>query len=63
MADRVGRAFCPPPETRSRQLHRFAVQTGRSPRTIFHPDYYGAYVLDPDGNNIEAVCRRPESPK
>ena len=25
-------------------------------REIYHPDYYGAYVLDPDGNNIEAVC-------
>jgi catechol 2,3-dioxygenase-like lactoylglutathione lyase family enzyme len=25
----------------------------------YHPDYYGAYVLDPDGNNIEAVCHRP----
>ena len=24
-----------------------------------HPDYYGAYVLDPDGNNIEAVCHQP----
>ena len=23
-----------------------------------HPDYYG-YVLDPDGNNIEAVCHQP----
>jgi catechol 2,3-dioxygenase-like lactoylglutathione lyase family enzyme len=22
----------------------------------YHPDYYGAYVLDPDGHNIEAVC-------
>jgi catechol 2,3-dioxygenase-like lactoylglutathione lyase family enzyme len=28
-------------------------------RAIYHPDYYGAYVLDPDGNNIEAVCHRP----
>ena len=28
-------------------------------RPIYHPDYYGAFVLDPDGNNIEAVCRRP----
>jgi catechol 2,3-dioxygenase-like lactoylglutathione lyase family enzyme len=28
-------------------------------REIYHPDYYGAYVLDPDGNNIEAVCHRP----
>ena len=26
----------------------------------YHPDYYGGYVLDPDGNNIEAVCHRPE---
>jgi hypothetical protein len=25
----------------------------------YHPDYYGAYVLDPDGNNIEAVCHQP----
>ena len=25
----------------------------------YHPDYYGAYVLDPDGNNIEAVCHKP----
>jgi catechol 2,3-dioxygenase-like lactoylglutathione lyase family enzyme len=24
-------------------------------RTIYHPGYYGAYVLDPDGNNIEVV--------
>ncbi len=26
------------------------------PRPHYHPDYYGAFVLDPDGNNIEAVC-------
>ena len=25
----------------------------------YHPNYYGAYVLDPDGNNIEAVCHIP----
>ena len=25
-------------------------------RPHYHPDYYGAFVLDPDGNNIEAVC-------
>lgn len=24
-------------------------------RTVYHPGYYGAFVLDPDGNNIEAV--------
>ena len=27
---------------------------------IYHPDYYGAFVRDPDGNNVEAVCHRPE---
>ncbi len=27
-------------------------------RTNYHPHYYGAFVLDPDGNNIEAVCHR-----
>ena len=25
-------------------------------RPHYHPDYYGAFVLDADGNNIEAVC-------
>ena len=25
-------------------------------RELYHPNYYGAYVLDPDGNNVEAVC-------
>jgi catechol 2,3-dioxygenase-like lactoylglutathione lyase family enzyme len=25
-------------------------------REQYHPTYYGAYVLDPDGNNVEAVC-------
>ena len=27
-------------------------------REQYHPDYYGAFVFDPDGNNIEAVCRK-----
>jgi catechol 2,3-dioxygenase-like lactoylglutathione lyase family enzyme len=26
----------------------------------YHPGYYGAFVRDPDGNNVEAVCHRPE---
>lgn len=29
-------------------------------RVHYHPTYYGAFVLDPDGHNIEAVCHRPE---
>jgi catechol 2,3-dioxygenase-like lactoylglutathione lyase family enzyme len=28
-------------------------------RAHYHPDYYGAFVRDPDGNNIEAVCHTP----
>ena len=29
-------------------------------REMYHPTYYGAFVLDPEGNNIEAVCHKPE---
>ncbi|MBV9557831.1 MAG: VOC family protein [Pseudolabrys sp.] len=29
-------------------------------RAHYHPDYYGAFVLDPEGHNIEAVCHKPE---
>ena len=29
-------------------------------RKMYHPNYYGAFVLDPDGNNIEAVVHKPE---
>jgi catechol 2,3-dioxygenase-like lactoylglutathione lyase family enzyme len=25
----------------------------------YHPDYYAAFLIDPDGNNIEAVCHGP----
>jgi len=28
-------------------------------RAHYHPNYYGAFVLDPDGHNIEAVCHKP----
>jgi catechol 2,3-dioxygenase-like lactoylglutathione lyase family enzyme len=28
-------------------------------RSHYHPDYYGAFVFDPDGNNVEAVCHAP----
>jgi catechol 2,3-dioxygenase-like lactoylglutathione lyase family enzyme len=33
------------------------------PRPHYHEHYYGAFVLDPDGNNIEAVCHTPERKK
>jgi len=42
-------------------FHRTAVEAGYrdngapGERTVYHEGYYGAYVLDPDGNNVEAV--------
>ena len=29
-------------------------------RPEYHTNYYGAFVFDPDGNNVEAVCHLPE---
>lgn len=29
-------------------------------RAQYHPTYYGAFVLDADGHNVEAVCHKPE---
>ncbi|HXY96296.1 MAG TPA: VOC family protein [Steroidobacteraceae bacterium] len=28
-------------------------------RPHYHENYYGAFVFDPDGNNVEAVCHKP----
>lgn len=30
------------------------------PRPHYHANYYGAFVLDPDGHNVEAVCHEPQ---
>jgi catechol 2,3-dioxygenase-like lactoylglutathione lyase family enzyme len=30
------------------------------PRPHYHPDYYAAFVIGPDGHNVEAVCHKPE---
>lgn len=30
-------------------------------RPHYHPSYYGAFVFDPDGHNIEAMCRTSET--
>ena len=46
-------------------FHRAAVSAGGRDngapglRPQYHPNYYGAFVFDPDGNNIEAVCHAP----
>jgi catechol 2,3-dioxygenase-like lactoylglutathione lyase family enzyme len=33
---------------------------GPGPRAEYHVNYYGAFVIDPDGHNIEACCHDPE---
>ncbi|MCP1535637.1 VOC family protein [Methylorubrum extorquens] len=44
-------------------FHRAALAAGGTDngapgiRERYHPNYYAAFVLDPDGNNIEAVCQ------
>lgn len=46
-------------------FHRAALAAGGTdngppgPRPYYHPNYYGAFVLDPDGHNIEVVCHDP----
>jgi catechol 2,3-dioxygenase-like lactoylglutathione lyase family enzyme len=46
-------------------FHAAAIKAGAKdngapgPRAECHPNYYGAFVLDPDGNNVEAVCHKP----
>lgn len=43
-------------------FYRAAIEAGGTDngppgiRAHYHPNYYGAFVLDPDGHNIEAVC-------
>ena len=47
-------------------FHRAALAAGGKDngapglRPHYHRDYYGAFVIGPDGHNIEAVCHRPE---
>jgi catechol 2,3-dioxygenase-like lactoylglutathione lyase family enzyme len=47
-------------------FHRAALGAGGrdngapGPRPHYHANYFGAFVLDPDGNNIEAVWHKPE---
>jgi hypothetical protein len=37
-----------------------AAARARYDDSIYHPTCYGAFVLDADGNNVEAVCHKPE---
>jgi catechol 2,3-dioxygenase-like lactoylglutathione lyase family enzyme len=59
-------AFVAADRTQVRAFHAAALAAGGTDhgapglRPHYHRNYYGAFVLDPDGNNAEAVCRLPE---
>jgi catechol 2,3-dioxygenase-like lactoylglutathione lyase family enzyme len=59
-------AFEAPDRATVDAFHAAAMEAGATDngapgvREIYHPNYYGAYVLDPDGNNVEACCHKPE---
>ena len=60
-------AFEAPSRTAVRDFFAAAVGTGaevlHEPRLWpeYHASYYAAFVRDPDGNNVEAVCHLPEA--
>jgi catechol 2,3-dioxygenase-like lactoylglutathione lyase family enzyme len=60
-------AFAAPDRAAVRAFFEAAVGTGaevlHEPRVRpeYHAAYYGAFVRDPDGNNVEAVCHNPEA--
>lgn len=59
-------AFTAPDRAAVRAFFEAAVGTGAEVlheprlRPEYHETYYGGYVRDPDGNNVEAVCHRSE---
>jgi catechol 2,3-dioxygenase-like lactoylglutathione lyase family enzyme len=59
-------AFTAPDRETVDAFHAAALEAGGTDngapgiREIYHPTYYGAYVLDLDGNNIEVVCHHQE---
>ena len=59
-------AFTAPSRAVVEAFHRAALAAGATDngapglRPHYHPTYYGAFVLDPDGHNIEAVCHRSD---
>ncbi|MEU4712225.1 VOC family protein [Micromonospora purpureochromogenes] len=59
-------AFTAPDRAAVQAFHDAAVAAGaevlHAPRLWpeYHPSYFGAFVRDPDGNNVEAVCHAPE---
>ncbi|HZP66135.1 MAG TPA: VOC family protein [Rudaea sp.] len=63
---RVHLAFAAKTRAEVDAFYRAAVAAGGrdngapGPRPHYHEHYYGAFVLDPDGHNVEAVCHLPE---
>lgn len=59
-------AFCGDNRAKVRAFYEAALKAGGKDngppgiREAYHPHYYGAFVFDPDGHNIEAVCHNPE---
>ena len=59
-------AFASPDRATVDAFHAEALAAGGRPngppglRPQYHPSYYGAFVLDPDANNVEAVTHVPE---
>jgi catechol 2,3-dioxygenase-like lactoylglutathione lyase family enzyme len=59
-------AFASPDRATVAEFHNAAIAAGGRDngapglRPQYHANYYGAFVYDPDGNNIEAVCHRSE---
>ncbi len=54
-------AFAAPDNATVDEFHRVALaagfrDNGAPGERHYHRGYYGAFVLDPDGNNVEAVC-------
>lgn len=66
LAGRLHVAFAAKDRRAVDAFHQAALAAGGSDngapglRTHYHPNYYGAFVLDPDGHNIEAVCHAAE---
>lgn len=60
-------AFSAANRSQVREFHAAALAVGGKDngapglRPHYHPNYYGAFVIGPDGHNVEAVCHQPEA--
>ena len=60
-------AFAADNREQVKEFYRAALEAGGKDngapglRLHYHADYYGAFVIGPDGHNVEAVCHKPEA--